>query len=201
MSWTAARPSAPVESAPPPEWWSPGAGSAARCQWPPRCPLPLETEAGEALPGRDVIVFVTFVVVLVTVVGQGLTLPRLARRLSVAADGVEEEREELMARLAASKAALTEVDAVAVEQLAQPSAIDRVRQQYEERKRRFAARAGKIEDAGYEIESQDHQRVLHRVYDAERQAVVALRKSGHISNEVMHRLERDFDLEEAHLES
>lgn len=44
-------------------------------------------------------------------------------------------------------------------------------------------------------------RILQRVYDAERQAVVARRNSGDISNEVMHRLERELDLEEAHLES
>jgi Na+/H+ antiporter len=163
--------------------------------------LPLETDAGAKLPGRDVIVFVTFVVVLVTVVGQGLTLPTLARRLGVAADGAEEEREELMARLAASKAALTELDALAVEDWARPSAVERVREQYQLRKRRDAARAGKIEDVGYEDESQTHQRILKRMYSAERQAVVALRNTGEISNEVMHRLERELDLEEAHLES
>ena len=49
--------------------------------------LPLETDAGAPLPGRDLIVFVTFAVVLVTVVGQGLTLPTLIRRLGVAATG------------------------------------------------------------------------------------------------------------------
>ena len=47
--------------------------------------LPRETDAGAALPGRDLIVFVTFAVVLVTVVGQGLTLPALIRRLGLAA--------------------------------------------------------------------------------------------------------------------
>ena len=57
--------------------------------------LPLETDAGAPLPGRDLIVFVTFAVVLVTVVGQGLTLPTLIRRLGVAADGRDEEHEEL----------------------------------------------------------------------------------------------------------
>ena len=49
--------------------------------------LPVATDAGAPLPGRSLIVFVTFAVVLVTVVGQGLTLPTLIRRLGVAADG------------------------------------------------------------------------------------------------------------------
>ncbi len=45
--------------------------------------LPLETDAGAPLPDRDLILFITFVLILVTVVGQGLTLPALMRRLGV----------------------------------------------------------------------------------------------------------------------
>jgi Na+/H+ antiporter len=162
--------------------------------------LPLETDAGARLPGRDLIVFVTFAVVLVTVVGQGLTLPALIRRLGVAADGREEEHEELLARLAASKAALTELELMADEGWAGDEPLDRARQFYEQRKRRFAARAGKIEDDGYEDASQVREQVLRRLYRAERQAIIELRNAGDISNEVMHRLERELDLEESYLE-
>ena len=45
--------------------------------------LPLETDAGAPLPERDLILFITFALILVTVVGQGLTLPYLIRRLGV----------------------------------------------------------------------------------------------------------------------
>jgi Na+/H+ antiporter len=162
--------------------------------------LPRETDAGAALPGRDLIVFVTFAVVLVTVVGQGLTLPALVRRLGVAADRREEEHDELVARLAASKAALTELEAMAEEGWAGDDTLDRARQYYEQRKRRFAARAGKIDDDGYEDASQLRERVLRRLYQAERRAVVELRNAGDISNEVMHRLERELDLEESYLD-
>jgi CPA1 family monovalent cation:H+ antiporter len=162
--------------------------------------LPLETDAGARLPGRDLIVFVTFAVVLVTVVGQGLTLPALIRRLGVAADGRDDEHEELVARLAASRAALTELEVMADEGWAGDEPLDRARQYYERRKRRFAARAGKIEDDGYEVASQVRERVLRRLYRAERQAIVELRNAGDISNEVMHRLERELDLEESYFE-
>jgi monovalent cation/hydrogen antiporter len=162
--------------------------------------LPLETDAGRALPGRDLIVFVTFAVVLVTLVGQGLTLPALIRRLGVVADGREEEHEELHARLVASKAALTELEVMAEEGWAGDETLDRSRQYYEQRKRQFAARAGKIEDEGFEDASQVRQRVLRRLWQAERRAIVGLRNQREISNEVMHRLERELDLEEAYLE-
>jgi monovalent cation/hydrogen antiporter len=162
--------------------------------------LPLETDAGAQLPGRNLIVFVTFAVVLVTVVGQGLTLPALIRRLGVAADGRDEEHEELLARLAASKAALTELEVLADEGWADDEPLDRARQYYEQRKRRFAARAGKIEDDGYEDASEVREQVLRRLWRAERQAIVELRNAGDISNEVMHRLERELDLEESYLE-
>jgi CPA1 family monovalent cation:H+ antiporter len=162
--------------------------------------LPLETDAGARLPGRNLIVFVTFAVVLVTVVGQGLTLPPLIRRLGVVADGREEEQEELVARLGASKAALAELEVMADEGWAADEALDRARQYYQQRKRRYAARAGKIEDDGYEEASQVRQQVLRRVYGAERRAVVQLRNAGQISNDVMHRLERELDLEESYLD-
>jgi CPA1 family monovalent cation:H+ antiporter len=162
--------------------------------------LPLETDAGDALPGRELVVFVTFAVVLVTVVGQGLTLPALVRRLGVVADGREEEHEELLGRLAASKAALTELEAMAEEGWADDETLDRARQYYEQRKRRYAARAGKIPDDGYEDASLVRAQVLRRSWAAERRAIVELRNGGGISNEVMHALERELDLEESYLQ-
>lgn len=162
--------------------------------------LPLETDAGNRLPGRDLIVFVTFAVVLVTVVGQGLTLPLLIRRLRVVADGREEEHEELVARLVASKAALSELEVMAGEGWAGDEALARARRFYEQRKRRYAARAGKIEDDGGEEASRIREQVLLRLWAAERRAVVELRNAGEISNEVMHRLERELDLEETSLD-
>ncbi|HEY8544215.1 MAG TPA: Na+/H+ antiporter, partial [Acidimicrobiales bacterium] len=163
--------------------------------------LPIETDAGEALPGRDLIVFVTFAVVLVTVVGQGLTLPVLVRRFGLASEGPDDEeaREELHARLAASKAALAELEVMAEEGWAADEALARSREYYVERKRRHAARAGKIEDDGYEDRSQLRQRVLRRLWSAERQAIIGERNAGVISNEVMHRLVRELDLEESYL--
>ena len=71
---------------------------------------------------------------------------------------------------------------------------------YRYRKRRFAARSGKIEDDGYEDRSRAYQRLLHELLAAQRLALIRLRNDGVISSEVMRRVERDLDLEETRLE-
>ena len=161
--------------------------------------LPITTDAGTPFPERDLIVFITFAVVLVTVVGQGLTLPALIRALHVEDDDGD-EREELRARLTAVKAALVEIDLIEEEGAVREFTIERMRGLYDYRKRRFAARAGKVEDDGYEDRSQAYQQAVRRVLDAQRAAIVRLRNEGTISNDVMHRVERELDLEDSRLE-
>jgi Na+/H+ antiporter len=163
--------------------------------------LPLETNSGAPFPDRDLIQFITFSVILVTVVGQGLTLPWLIRRLGVIEDGTEEEHEELKARLVIAKAALDRVDELEGEEWTRDGTIERVRNLYRYRKRRFAARAGKIEDEdGIEEGSLAYQRMMHEIYAVQRAELVRLRNSREISAEVMRRVERELDLEEQRLE-
>jgi monovalent cation/hydrogen antiporter len=163
--------------------------------------LPLETDAGAALPGRDLILFITFALILVTVVGQGLTLPYLIRRLGVREDGSEEAAEEARARYVAAHAALERLDELAVEDWTRDDTVERLRGLYEFRQRRVKVQTGKIEDAdGIEERSLAYQRLLHELYTVQRRAVVRLRNGGEISNEVMHRIERELDLEESRLE-
>jgi CPA1 family monovalent cation:H+ antiporter len=75
-----------------------------------------------------------------------------------------------------------------------------MRRLYEYRKRRFAARAGKIEDDGYEDRSLAYQQTVQAVLAAQRDALVQLRNHGEISNETMNQVIRDLDLEESRLE-
>jgi CPA1 family monovalent cation:H+ antiporter len=163
--------------------------------------LPLHTNGGAPLPGRDLIQFITFALIVVTVVGQGLTLPWLIRRLGVIDDGTEEEHEELKARLVIAKAALNRVDELEGEEWTRDGTIERVRALYNYRKRRFAARAGKIEDEdGIEERSLAYQRLMHEIYAVQRAELVRLRNERAISAEVMRRVERELDLEEQRLE-
>jgi monovalent cation/hydrogen antiporter len=163
--------------------------------------LPLRTHAGAPLPGRELIQFITFALILVTVVGQGLTLPWLIRRLRAVEDGTEEEREELRARLVIARAALDRVGELEEEDWTRDATVDRVRRLYEFRQRRFKIRAGKIEDEdGLEESSLAYQRMMHEIYAAQRHALVGLRNSRQISSDVMRRVERELDLEESRLE-
>jgi Na+/H+ antiporter len=163
--------------------------------------LPLETHAGTPLPDRNLIQFLTFALILVTIVGQGLTLPWLIRRLGIHDDGSAEEHEELRARLVAADAALRCLDEVETEGWAREDTLERMRGLYRFRQRRFKVRAGKIEDEdGIEDRSIAYQRLIHAVSTAQRDAVVRLRNSGDISSDVMHRIERELDLEESRLE-
>jgi monovalent cation/hydrogen antiporter len=165
--------------------------------------LPLTTNSGDPFPGRDLIQFITFSLILVTVVGQGLTLPWLIRRLNLVEDGTEEEHEELKARLAIARAALDRVDELEEEEWTQDETVERVRALYNFRRRRFKARAGKLDgpDAdGIEDRSLAYQRLMPEVYASQRAALVELRNNRRISVEVMRRVERELDLEEARLE-
>jgi CPA1 family monovalent cation:H+ antiporter len=163
--------------------------------------LPLTTDAGTPLPGRDLIQFITFALILVTVVGQGLTLPWLIRKMGVIDDGSDEENEELKARLVIARAALDRVEALEDEEWTRDETIERVRALYEFRRRRFKAQAGKLDGAdGIEERSIAYQRLMHEIYAAQREALVELRNGRRISVDVMRRVERELDLEESRLE-
>ena len=81
------------------------------------------------------------------------------------------------------------------------TSVERVRQLYRYRQRRFKIRAGKIEDEdGLEQGSLLYQRMMHEIYAAQRHALVGLRNNRQISSDVMRRVERELDLEESRLE-
>jgi len=151
-------------------------------------------------PQRDLIVFLTFAVIFTTLVLQGLTLPWVISVLGVHDDG-SEEREELTGRLMAAKAALARIDELEGEEWTRDDTIERMRGMYRYRKRRFAARAGLADDdEGIEDRSAAYQTLVREVLEAQRREIVRLRNSGDISNDVMHRLERELDLEDSRLE-
>lgn len=146
-----------------------------------------------AVPERELLIFLTFCVIFATLVGQGLSLPWLIRRLRVAT-GSGAETEEATARLAAVEAAMTRLDGLAEEFPGHVELVDQLRARFEHE---LSHVPGPIEGPRDESEEEllDHLEIRNAVLAAEREAIIGLRDSGVIGDQVLHRIERDLDLE------
>jgi CPA1 family monovalent cation:H+ antiporter len=165
--------------------------------------LPLTTAAGAPLPDRDLLIFLTYCAIVVTLVGQGLTLPPLIRRLEIGADEAAEQEEHL-ARVEATEAALARLDQLADED-GVPTRAGWLRTYYEERRHLLAAGHGP-DQRGHpggaeaaESPQAAYRRIRTQVIAAERDAVERLRGEGKIADEVVHRIQRELDHEEQRL--
>jgi Na+/H+ antiporter len=154
-------------------------------------------------PERDLLIFLTLAVIFATLVGQGLTLPLLIRRLGIEDDGAG-GREELHARREATQAAIEHLQRLNDEDWTRGETLERMLALYQFRNRRLTQRAGELdgdeEQDNLDERSATYQRMVREVLDAQRRRVVELRNEGAISDEVMHVLERELDLEDQRLE-
>jgi Na+/H+ antiporter len=150
-------------------------------------------------PDRDLIVFLTFTVIVATLVLQGLTLPALIRALGISDDG-SAEREDAKARIKAAEAALARLEELVADGAVRPDTAERVRGALGFRRDRFRARFDDEDDGAIEERSIAYQRVMRELLDAERAALLSLRNNGVINDTVMQRVQRDLDLEAARLD-
>jgi CPA1 family monovalent cation:H+ antiporter len=158
--------------------------------------LPLTVEGGAAFPGRDLLLFLTFAVILATLVGQGLTLPWLIRRLGIGDDG-SEQHDELHAREAAVAAALDRLAALEREWPGHGELIDQLRARYEHAAEHLDHdHDASVHEIAHDQEWVEHTAIRQAVIDAQRVAVIDLRDRAVISEEAVRRVERDLDLEE-----
>jgi monovalent cation/hydrogen antiporter len=161
--------------------------------------LPLTTDAGGAFPDRDLIIFLTFGVILSSLVVQGLSFPALLKLVGLEDEG-RGEKEENKARLYATEAALARLEELADEDWVREDTLERVRGMFNFRRQRFRSRFDPESDGEIEHRSLDYQRLVRELVVAERQAVFALRRERRIDDVVMRRVIRDLDLEEARLD-
>ena len=161
--------------------------------------LPLTTAGGEPFPERDLILFLTFCVILATLVVQGLSLPVLIRALGLEDDG-SQEQEEIEGRIEVANAALSRIEELVQEEWVREDTAERVRGLYNYRRSRFSARFDGDDHDGLEERSAAYQRFMRDLLHAQRTTLIQLRNEGRIGDEVMHRIERDLDLEESRLE-
>ena len=159
--------------------------------------IPLHTDAGAEFPGRGLIIFLAFGVILVTLVGQGLTLGPMIARLRLMDDGAE-EREERIARRRVAEAGLDRIDELGEPDWISPESIGRARNMFDYRRRRFGALVDGDGD-GYEERTSAWRRLMYELFDAQRAELIGMRNRGEISDEVRRKIERDLDLEESRL--
>jgi CPA1 family monovalent cation:H+ antiporter len=150
-------------------------------------------------PSRDLLVFLTFSVILVTLVGQGLSLPFIIRRLGIGDDG-SVQHEAIHAREASIEAALGRLEELAEEWPDHLELIDQMRARFthaEEHLEHDHEAEGAPEPDQEQIE---HEAIRRAVIGAQRVAIIDLRDRGVIGDAALRRVERDLDLEELRAE-
>jgi len=156
--------------------------------------LPLTLLDGTPFPERDLIIFLTFVVIAVTLVLQGLTLAPLIRRLQVGSDWSEQE-EQQRARMALTHAALAAIaEAVAQENISNELA-DRIRAEFAE-KITLSFPGSIVVDHGA---GDPAKRLRRAALKAERRELIRIWRENQISDDVLHHLEEDLDYQESRL--
>jgi len=157
--------------------------------------LPLVLADGRPFPARSLIIFITFAVILGTLVFQGLTLAPLVRWLRVEEDR-SGEKEERRARLSLAEAALDHLDGAMDEQNLQAHQVHGVRQEYVQRVRSLK---------GFEAEGPAHaplelsKELRRTAVEAQRKQLLKLRDEEVIGDDVLHRLQHELDLEDVRM--
>jgi NhaP-type Na+/H+ or K+/H+ antiporter len=158
--------------------------------------IPLTLPDGQPFPERNTVLFVTFCVILTTLLGQGSLLPLVFEKLGLVERGRREreveERRELRARIDAAKAPLARLDGLGPEELP-ADLVQALRSRHEDRVRRLERHQesdGGVREGG-EMERQ--------LIEAERVRIERLRQEGALSDEARRRIERELDFEEARI--
>jgi Na+/H+ antiporter len=164
--------------------------------------LPQIIASGKPFPDLDLILFLTFCVILFTLVGQGLSLGPLIRQLHLPVDEAHEQ-EYNQAHLAAARAALARLDELASEEWVSEEDLAHVRSLYESKIHDYTTRVGEAVQDSAQVgnRSENRRRLRHEVLQAERAAAIHLRDRGRIDDEVLRLMERELDLEEQRLQT
>ena len=151
--------------------------------------LPYVVANGAPLAGRAQIIFITFVVIFVTLVLQGLTLAPLIRLLGIVG-GDEEAREEQHARATSLRAGAAALERLVTDDNREAEVVAALRRTASYRLERLS------DDRAAAASPPEYVRLRLGMLTAEREAVIALRDRNEISDAVMNRVQRELDHEE-----
>src|SRR5216684_2854295 len=156
--------------------------------------LPQTLQDGSPFPERDLIIFLTFVVIAVTLVLQGLTLKPLIRRLKVGRDWSLQE-EQQRAKMALGKAAIAAIDMVAAKDGIPNDLAERIRAEFAEKITLSVPEGLVLRHSGADAA----QRLRAAAVKAERQELIRLWRENLVSDEVLHTIEEDLDYQESRI--
>jgi len=171
--------------------------------------LPTTLNDGTPFEQRNLILFLTFSIIFVTLVMQGLSLPPLIRWLAVGGN-VEEQQEELTARFRMLSAAIASIEKARAS-MDEPELhdVDDLLHRYKHRLEaitvfdRLSHSPGSV-DAEAQITSERHQRrseLIRQTIAVERRTLLEMRNEGSAGDDVLRRLERELDLTETRYET
>ena len=163
--------------------------------------IPFTTASGEPFPARDLILFLTFSVILVTLVGQGLLLPSVIRLLGLAHAGRRERHgdriEEYEARHKAVGAVIARLEQLKTERRLADEVVEPLRRHHADRLRQIEHQSDGDGDRRKLTELHEEIEIL--LIAAERQEINELFRGGSLKDEARRRIERELDLRESHL--
>jgi monovalent cation/hydrogen antiporter len=163
--------------------------------------IPLTTADGQPFPHRDLVLLLSFIVVFITLVGQGLTLPSLVQALKLSETGRREQCEqyidELRARILAIEVVIERVRALASENRIPGDVAERLHVHYSNRLELIENRS--IEDEAHQQQVRLADEIELLLLGEEREAINDLYGRGRLKDETRRRIERELDLREASL--
>jgi CPA1 family monovalent cation:H+ antiporter len=161
--------------------------------------LPFALPSGNAFPNRDLVLFIAFGVIFVTLVGLGFSLPMVVRWLGVADAGrnehIAEHQSEIAARREALDAALRSLDAMIEKRDLSDEVVSLLRARHEIRTNQLPA---SLDPEAHDV-SAAGTGLTRELIAAERKFIHMMLRDGKITDETRRRIERDLDLEEASL--
>jgi CPA1 family monovalent cation:H+ antiporter len=155
--------------------------------------VPLTVASGAPFPHRDLILFLTFSVILATLVGQGLTLPALIRALGITAESPV--REEALARLRATRAARAALEGIAKQPWADQEIVRDVREHLKKAAAHHRATRDQTLTSEQTNSASSALRIRRELNEAQSREIVRLRDEGAINDATVRKIQRELDLE------
>ncbi len=162
--------------------------------------IPVTLSNGQGFPQRNLILFITFVVILITLVFQGLTLPLILRWLKIEEtdSAIPDEEQEAGVRLRLLQAALTRLNDLYTKEMSDNELVDNLKKQLENDLSLTNQKLGSLESNEIDKTEIDvYHRILHDIISAQRKELFLLRKEKFFDDDMLRHHEAQLDLDEA----